>query len=95
MEDVATQAITTITGTFRIAMQMSAPHLVVGMLLYLAAGIIARLMPNLQVFFIMMPAQLFISFLVLMTCFSAIMLWYIDYLQGAIGVFALPGGPNG
>lgn len=95
MEDVAAQATTTIGQTFRIAMQMAAPHLVIGMLLYLSAGIIARLMPNFQIFFIMMPAQLFISFCVLMTCISAIMLWYMEYLQNTLGAFAMPGGPHG
>ncbi|NBO18655.1 MAG: flagellar biosynthetic protein FliR [Proteobacteria bacterium] len=90
MEDVATQASRTIASTFRIAMQLASPHLVVGMLLYLGAGIVARLMPNLQIFFIMMPVQLFISFCVLMACFSAIMLWYMEYLQGALGAFASP-----
>ncbi len=87
MEDVAKHATTTMTATFRIAMQLSAPHLVVGMMLYLGAGIIARLMPNIQIFFIMMAPQLLISFFILMITFSAIMLWYLEYLKAALGGF--------
>lgn len=90
-EDMAQQATLTAARSFRIAMQLAAPHLVVGMMLYLGAGIIARLMPNLQVFFIMMPVQLLTSFFVLMVAVGGIMLWYMDYLRGALGAFALPG----
>lgn len=90
MEDIATHATDTMTRSFRIAMQMASPHLVVGMLLYLAAGILARLMPNLQIFFIMMAPQLLISFFILMITFSAIMLWYLDFLKEAFMRFAAP-----
>jgi len=90
MEDMATHATNTMTNCFRIAMQMSAPHLVVGLMLYLGAGIIARLMPNIQIFFIMMSPQLLISFFVLMITVSAIMLWYLDYLKEALGSFVAP-----
>lgn len=90
MEDLATQATHTMTRTFRIAMQLASPHLVVGMMLYLGAGILARLMPNLQIFFLMMAPQLLISFFILMVTFSAIMLWYLDYLGEALGGFLAP-----
>lgn len=90
MADVAKHATNTISSSFRIAMQLSAPHLVVGLLLYLGSGIIARLMPNLQIFFIMMPGQLFLSFFVLMSTISAILMWYMDYLQTGIRFF-IPG----
>jgi flagellar biosynthetic protein FliR len=90
MGDIAKHATDTMSNTFRIAMQMSAPHLVVGMMLYLAAGILARLMPNLQIFFIMMAPQLLISFCILMISFSAIMLWYLDYIKEALSSFLAP-----
>lgn len=87
MEDVARHATQTMSGAFKIAMQMSAPHLVVGMILYLGAGIIAKLMPNIQIFFIMMAPQLLISFCILMVTVSSIMLWYLEYLKNSLGSF--------
>lgn len=87
MEDFAKHATATMSATFRIAMQMASPHLVVGMLLYLGAGVIARLMPNIQIFFILMAPQLLISFCILMVTVSSIMLWYLDYLKEALGRF--------
>ncbi|MBY0406936.1 MAG: flagellar biosynthetic protein FliR [Rickettsiales bacterium] len=90
MEDMAQHATNTMAGAFKVAMQMAAPHLVVGMMLYLGAGIIARLMPNLQVFFLLMPPQLLISFFILMFSISAILLWYLEYLREALSTFAAP-----
>lgn len=89
-EDIASYATQVVSRSFRIAMQLSAPHLVVGLTLYLGAGIIARLMPNLQVFFILMPIQLYVSFFVLMATVSAIMLWYMEHLQQSLGAFLEP-----
>ena len=80
-EDFANHAVQTMSSSFQMAMQLSAPHLVVGLLIYLGAGIISRLMPNIQIFFMLAAPQLLISFFILMVCSSAIMLWYMDYIR--------------
>ncbi len=75
---------------FEIGVLLAAPSIVIGLLLYLAAGVLARLMPNMQVFFVIMPLQLLLSFFVMMVVFSAIMTKFItsftdiysDFLQG-------------
>lgn len=90
VQDFADHATQTINSSFRMAMQMAAPHLVAGTLLYLAAGIIARLMPNIQIFFIMLPAQLMLSFFILMVAASAILMWYMDYFKDTLGGFLAP-----
>lgn len=87
MEDIAKHGTTTITRSFRIGMQLAAPHLVIGLLLYLGAGIVARLMPNLQVFFIMMPGNIFLSLFILMVSISSVMLWFMDYFHEGIYYF--------
>ncbi len=66
---------------FLMAVQISTPLIVAGTLLFLAGGIISRLMPTVQVFFIITPAQLLIGFFILMTSFTSIMLWFLDYYQ--------------
>lgn len=88
--DFAQHAAKTMDSAFHMAMQMSAPHIVIGILIYLGAGIIARLMPNMQIFFILMAPQLLISFFILMVSISAIMLWYMEYYQTALGSFLKP-----
>lgn len=78
------------SSVFQMAMKMSAPHIVIGLIIYLAAGIIARLMPNIQIFFLLMAPQLLISFFILMICSGALMLWYMDYIKDSLGVFLSP-----
>lgn len=90
VQDFANHAAQTLSGTFRMAMQMAAPHIVAGILLYLGAGIIARLMPGIQIFFIILPAQLLLSFFILMVAASAILMWYMDYFRDTLGAFIAP-----
>jgi flagellar biosynthesis protein FliR len=90
VEDFANHASKTMNGAFRTAMQLAAPHIVIGLLLYLAAGIISRLMPNIQIFFIMMPPQILLSFFILMVAASAMMMWYLDYFRETTSGFLAP-----
>jgi flagellar biosynthetic protein FliR len=90
MEDFSTHAIQTMNGAFRMAMQMAAPYIVVGVILFLAMGIIARLMPNIQIFFIMVAPQLLISFFILMVTISSILMWYLDYFKDSLSGFLAP-----
>lgn len=90
VEDLASHATSTMTGAFHMAMQLSAPNIVIGLMLYLGAGILSRLMPNMQIFFIMMAPQLLLSFFILMVTISAIMLWYMDFLKDSLQKFLIP-----
>jgi flagellar biosynthetic protein FliR len=82
MGDMA-QAITKIvSGSFVLAVQISAPFLVVGLVFYLGLGLLARLMPQVQVFFIAMPLQVLLGLVVLLLGGSTAMLWFLDRFQG-------------
>src|SRR5690242_20277180 len=63
--DVASILTSTVSGTFRIGVQLSAPFLVFGLLFNLGLGILSRLMPQMQVFFIGMPLSILVGFLIL------------------------------
>ena len=76
-----------VSETFIIAVQISAPMIIIGTLLFLGAGIISRLMPNLQIFFIIIAPQLLIGFFILITSFSAIILFYINFYQDHLTSF--------
>lgn len=88
--DFANHATRMMSATFQTAMQMAAPSIVVGTMTYLGAGIIARLMPNIQIFFIMLPVQLLVSSCVLLITISAIMLWYMDFFRETLFSFLAP-----
>jgi flagellar biosynthesis protein FliR len=63
---------------FKIAISLSAPFLVVSVLSNLAGGILSRIMPQMQVFFILIPAQILISFILFTLTLSGAIIWLIS-----------------
>ena len=89
--DMAELVTRIVAVSFDTAMQISAPYIVVGLVFYLGLGLLARLMPQVQVFFIAIPLQIILSFLVMMLTFSAAMMWFMDRFDATMGGFLAPG----
>jgi flagellar biosynthetic protein FliR len=85
--DAAQMAIETISGAFVIGVQMAAPFIVFGLVFYLGVGILARLMPQLQVFFIAMPATISVGLVLMALLLAMIMGWYLMHFENALAVF--------
>jgi flagellar biosynthesis protein FliR len=86
-----TETITRLVGrSFVIAMQITAPFLAVSTMMYLALGLISRLMPQLQIFFLALPLQLVLGFLLLVLTFSTIMLFFLDSFADVMRGFLAP-----
>ncbi len=51
--------------TFELAARMAAPFLVIGIIFFIGLGLLAKLMPQMQVFFIAMPLQVAMGIVVL------------------------------
>ncbi|HVO04537.1 MAG TPA: flagellar biosynthetic protein FliR [Candidatus Cybelea sp.] len=85
--DIANFDSRAVADSFTLAVQMSAPFLVYGLVFTAALGILARLMPTLQVFFVAMPAQLLIGLGLLAVTLSSMMLWFLDTYQRQIQPF--------
>ena len=79
--DFGEMAVHIISGAFRVGLQLSAPFLVFGLVFYMGLGVLSRLMPQLQVFFLAMPANIMFGFLMLALLLSSMMLWYLDYFE--------------
>lgn len=71
----------TASDVFTIAVQISAPIIITGTLLFLGGGIISRLMPTIQIFFVITAPQLLLGFFIIVTTFSAVMLAYMDFYR--------------
>jgi flagellar biosynthetic protein FliR len=84
-DDAAQMAIRVVSGAFIVGIQMSAPFIVFGLVFYLGAGILARLMPQLQVFFILMPANIGLGLILFAMLLTMMMGWYLmafeDHLE--------------
>jgi flagellar biosynthetic protein FliR len=68
--------------SFKIGFQMSAPFLVVGLALYLGMGLVARLIPQIQVFVVTVPIQVILGLFLLMTVLSTMVFYFLDYFTG-------------
>jgi flagellar biosynthetic protein FliR len=66
--------------------QMSAPFIVFGLVFYLGIGILARLMPQLQVFFVAMPATITTGLVLMAILLSLIMGWYLLHFENEMAV---------
>ena len=78
----AAQHITRVVATaFRIGMQLSAPFLVFGLLFNLGLGVLSRLMPQMQVFFIGLPLSILLGLLLLLLVIGAMMGTFVGYLR--------------
>jgi flagellar biosynthetic protein FliR len=86
--DIASLFSTTVAGAFRIGIQLSAPFIAFGLLFNLGLGILARLMPQMQVFFVGMPLSIIAGFLILVLVLGAMMMTFLDYVEGVLHVMA-------
>jgi flagellar biosynthetic protein FliR len=78
--DAAVLAMRAVGRGFSLAVQISAPFIVFGMLFNLGLGVLARLMPQLQVFFLAMPATILIGMLVLLAVVGVMMGVFVEDL---------------
>ena len=77
-----------IAASFKIGLQLSAPFIVIGMMLYIAMGVLTRLMPQIQVFMLAMPLQILLSLVLLALVISSMYLYWVgQFEQGMIYFF--------
>ena len=81
--DAAALITKTVAGAFKVGIQLSAPFLVFGLLFNLGLGVLSRLMPQMQVFFIGLPLSILLGFLILIAVVGAMMGTFIDFI-GAV-----------
>jgi len=86
--DVAALMTKTVSGAFRIGIQLSAPFLAFGLLFNLGLGVLSRLMPQMQVFFIALPLSILIGFLFLLLVLGSMMGMFLDYAGGVLHLLA-------
>lgn len=70
-----------VADAFALGVALSAPHIVISLLFYLAGGLMTRLMPNFQVFFVMMSPQIMIAFFLLMAVAPLILGLFANYME--------------
>src|SRR5579862_2845829 len=77
--DVAALATRAFAAAFKIGMQLAAPFLVFGLVFNVGMGVLARLMPQMQVYFVGVPLSILTGFLVFGVVLAAMMGTFLDY----------------
>jgi flagellar biosynthetic protein FliR len=88
--DAAVLALTTMTKGFSVAVQIAAPFIVLGLLFNLGLGVLSRLMPAMQVFFLGLPATIMLGFVLMASVLGLMMAAYLR----EISAFLLPFAPR-
>ncbi|RYE10013.1 MAG: flagellar type III secretion system protein FliR [Hyphomicrobiales bacterium] len=82
--DAAQVAIQATASAFVIGVQMAAPFLVLGLVFYLGMGLLGRMMPQLQVFFIAMPLTIWAGLALLALLLAMMMGWYLTHFENEL-----------
>jgi flagellar biosynthetic protein FliR len=82
--DVAALATNAFTAAFKIGVQLAAPFLVFGLVFNMGLGVLARLMPQMQVYFVGVPLSILIGFLIFAAVLTTMMGTYLEYFVGVM-----------
>jgi flagellar biosynthetic protein FliR len=84
ISDVTTLVTNTVGGAFRVGIQLSGPFLVFGLVFNIALGVLSRLMPQMQVYFVAVPLSIIIGFLILLVVVGAMMAGFLGYVGSVL-----------
>jgi len=85
--DMAEMAIRIVSGSFLLGFQLAAPFLVFGFAVNAGFGLLARMMPQLQVFFIATPFNILVGFVVMTLLLGSMMTLFLNFYAAQMGAF--------
>jgi flagellar biosynthesis protein FliR len=85
--DMAELTVRLVSGAFGLGLELAAPFIVFGLAVNAATGLLARLMPQMQVFFIAMPMNILAGFVLLTLLLGSMMTMFLDFFAAQMGNF--------
>mgnify|MGYP003666686303 CR=1 FL=1 len=86
--DFATLAIRTIADSFALGVQLAAPVIVFALVFNMASGLVARVMPAFQIFFVASPLSVILGLSIFALSLGVIGTVFIDRYRALAGIFA-------
>jgi len=77
----------TVSGAFRIGVQITAPFLIFGLVFNAGLAVLSRMMPQMQVFFIAMPATIMLGLILFALVLAGMMTTWLNYLELGLKAF--------
>ena len=94
MPDVASMTelvVNAVSGSFAVGVQITAPFILIVLVMYIGMAVLSKLMPQVQIFMIAMPLQIWICLILLATIGSGMMMIWLDQYQKGMSYFIVPG----
>ena len=91
VNDLAESVTRMVADSFMIGVEMAAPFLATGLVFALALGVMARLAPQMQVFFVFMSAQIAYGLFLFAITVSAMMTFWLRHFESSLTQFLSPG----
>jgi flagellar biosynthesis protein FliR len=87
LDDMSHAMIRLVAQGFVISLEIAAPYMILGTLFYLSLGLVGRIMPQLQIFYIGLPLQIMGGLTMLMITISAAILWFLGTFEEVLRNF--------
>ncbi len=85
----ATELVVSFAGaSFALGVALAAPFVAFSLVFYAGLGVVAKLMPQFQVFFVSLPLSILATFGLLLILLSTMMQVFLDRFSSEIGAFA-------
>jgi flagellar biosynthetic protein FliR len=85
--DMAQLVIGLVSSSFALGFQLAAPFLVFGFAVYAGLGVLAKLMPQLQIFFVAVPINIVCGFVIMLAILGSLMTVFLNYYAAQMGQF--------
>jgi flagellar biosynthesis protein FliR len=85
--DMAELTIRLVSGAFALGFQLAAPFLVFGFAVNAGFGVLSRLMPQLQVFFVAMPVNILVGFVIMSLLIGTMLTLFLGFYADQMGAF--------
>lgn len=81
LPDMSEHMARTFAKSFAIGIQIAVPFIVLGLLFYLGLGLVSRLVPQIQVFFVGLPLQILLGTFLFAGSLSALLLFWLGHFE--------------
>jgi flagellar biosynthetic protein FliR len=85
--DMVQLVIQLVSGSFALGFQLAAPFLVFGFAVYAGLGVLARLMPQLQIFFVAVPINILCGFVIMLALLGTMLTVFLNFYSTSMAVF--------
>jgi flagellar biosynthetic protein FliR len=85
--DMAQLVIQLVSGSFALGFQLAAPFLVFGFAVYAGLGVLAKMMPQLQIFFVAVPINIIAGFVIMLALLGSMITVFLNYYATSMAMF--------